>query len=174
MVHASPDPHMIMGSRMSSMITPSEWLRFRLRVSSLQATVCLSVHRARSIVIPGLALVLEAPAGDNTTVLSGHLAWQLNELKSQSFSDVPRDVAMHEPGAGVVGLERNHRPARADEHSDVSTGGVLEVEGAEVRDWVECAVALPQYRKVVAVQVHWMGHEELILNDPERPHALFW
>jgi hypothetical protein len=40
---------------------------------------------------------------------------------------VPRDVAVEEPGAGVVGVEGDNEIAKAWEHGDVATGWVVEV-----------------------------------------------
>ena len=55
----------------------------------------ISVHRA--------ALALEAGAGD--VLLGGDLGWTLDPLHGETAVNVPNDMAMHQPGTWVVGLE---------------------------------------------------------------------
>ena len=43
---------------------------------------------------------------------------------------MPRDVAVHEPGAWVVGFEGDDDVASRGEQNDVAASGVADVEGA--------------------------------------------
>lgn len=85
------------------------------------------------------------------------LVWALDELHGQTTLNVPHNVAVHEPGTWVVGLEADdgvtQRRARAatSEHDCVTTGRVDEVEGADVG---ECAEAFAEDGHVVTVQMH--------------------
>jgi len=56
----------------------------------------------------------------------------LEILDGEALSNVPCDVAVEEPGAGVVGVEGDDEPAEAREHGDIAAGGVVEIEGLDV------------------------------------------
>ena len=69
-------------------------------------------------------------------------AHALEELHAKALTDVPRDVAVHEPGARVVGLERQCEPAAGGQERDVAprrvvvrqrAGGGADVERARSR-----------------------------------------
>ena len=81
---------------------------------------------------------------------------------------MPRDVAMQEPGTWVVGLEADDGVTLAGQHRSVTTRWAGEVERAD-QGRVEGTLALAEERKVVAVQMHWVGCEELVLDDEVDP-----
>jgi hypothetical protein len=94
--------------------------------------------------------------------------WALQELHGETAGRVPRDVAVHEPGTWVVGLKANNSVALASQHGSVTTRWAVEVEGANLAR-SEMTLALAEEREVVTVQVHWVGCEELVLDDEVDP-----
>lgn len=67
----------------------------------------------------------------------------LEDLQGQPRRGVPGDVAVQEPGAGVVGFEGDDDEAAGGEENHVSTGGVFEV-GFELVGTVKLARLLQQ------------------------------
>ena len=147
-------------------------LESRLTRSDLLAT-------SGEVVLDVLALVLEGGLAD--VLLGGDIIWTLDPLHGQTAVNVPDNVAMHEPGTWVVGLEADDGVPRGGgaggaasatyEHGGIATGGVDEVEG-----WGQgCSpsgLALAQDGEVVAVHVHGVGCEELVLDDEVVPFVL--
>ena len=71
-----------------------------LHNSTLQAGVDLGPNGVLPVLIPVGAGGLPGGVGEDDGALA------LEELHAEALADVPRDVAVHEPGARVVGLER--------------------------------------------------------------------
>lgn len=65
---------------------------------------------------------------------------------------MPRDVAVDEPGAGVVRLEGDDDVAARGEQHDVAAGGVADVQGT-LQGAVELPGTLVEDGEVVAVEV---------------------
>ena len=114
-------------------------MQHTLRIPRLQptATRTLNVARAeRAISVERRALGLEV----GVAVLGGgDVVGALDELQGEAAVDVPDDVAVHDPGAGVVGLEADDGvawwgagAATAGEHGGV-TGDVSMMCGVEGR-----------------------------------------
>ena len=121
----------------------------------------------------GLALLLEA--GLAHVRLGRDVVRALDPLEGEAAVDVPHDVAVHEPRAWVVRLEADNGVARraagaagADEHGSVAAHWVVEVEGGDER-WVPGGGALAEEGEVVAVQMHGMRGEELVLDHKVVP-----
>ena len=113
-----------------------------------------------------VALVLE---GVGESVLgSWDLGWTLQELHGETARGVPRNVAVHEPGTWVVGDEANDGVALASQHGSVTTRWAIEVQRADQARG-EMTLALAEEGKVVTVQMHWVGCEELVLDDEVDP-----
>ena len=107
-----------------------------LHNSTLQARVGLGPNGVRPVLIPVGAGSLPGGIGEDDAALA------LEELHAEALADVPRDVAVHEPGARVIGLERQREPAAAGQERDVASrrvvvrqraGGGGFVEGARAR-----------------------------------------
>lgn len=94
----------------------------------------------------------------------------LEELCAQPQPNVPRDMAMHKPRAGIVRDERDDQVARCRQHSDVPARRVLVLEGLGI---VEDAGAGAEDVEVVAVQVDRVrdgrGDGRHGLDDPVGP-----
>ena len=59
-----------------------------------------------------------------------HLALILPNLQRQPAARMPRDMAVHDPDAGIVGPERHYHVALCRQESDVAAGRVVVFEGA--------------------------------------------
>ena len=81
---------------------------------------------------------------------------------------MPRDVAVHKPGTWVVSFETDDCVTLAGQHRGITTRWAGEVECAD-QGRVEGTLALAEERKVVAVQMHWVGCEKLVLDDEVDP-----
>lgn len=89
----------------------------------LQTRVLLRVRRTLvPVVVPIRARLL--PVG----VTECDFTLALKELDTKTLGHVPRDVAVHEPGARVVGGESNDQPAATGQEGDVAAVGVIEGE----------------------------------------------
>lgn len=94
---------------------------------------------------------------------------------------VPRDVAVHQPRAGVIRLERNDDPPLGRQHRHVAAHGVGAAEAEAVGGLVEDVARLRGGRgvgraaeddKVVAVQVEGVREREavgVVLDEPVGP-----
>ena len=82
---------------------------------------------------------------------------------------MPDDVAVHEPRAGVIGLERDDGPALSLQHCGVAARRARKVQLPDHAAGVEGAEAHAKQREVVAVQVHRVRGEELVLDDEIDP-----
>ena len=111
-------------------------LKHFLHNSTLQARVGLGPNGVLPVLVPVGAGGLPGGVGE----VDGALA--LKELHSEALADVPRDVAVHEPGTRVVGLERQREPAAGGQERDVAprrvvvrqrAGGGADVERARAR-----------------------------------------
>lgn len=112
----------------------------------LQPRIVLLVESVLRVVVPvraGALVLLGGRVGD----LVGHL----EELHAETLADVPRDVAVQQPGARVVGGEGDGEPAAARESRGVAARRCVPVQhgGAGVVD----AAALADDEVVVAVEV---------------------
>jgi hypothetical protein len=102
----------------------------------------------------------------------GSFLRSLEYLQVQAGSGVRGDVAVHEPTAGVVGLEGDDDVCAAVGHDDISSGRVIAVKflvnGTCTLDivLVEVLVGLVDDGKVVAVEMN--------LGIGERLRALGW
>ena len=75
----------------------------------------------------------------------------LDKLHAQALAGVPRDVAMGEPGAGVIQQKGNGQVAARGQGGDVAAHGVFSLE-VGVLD-VEGSALLGEDPEVVAVEV---------------------
>lgn len=141
-----PAVHLLVAVHMplhiSKAFTPLLQPRVRLGVNILCAGV--EVHPIR-------AGILELVSSHVGPVLSRDLIWQLKELKSQTFPNVPCDVTVHQPSTWVVRLEGNYSPARREQNGNVTTRRIDEVEISQICCWIECACSLPEEREVMPV-----------------------
>lgn len=110
----------------------------------------------------------------------------LEEVDAETARDVPRDVAVHQPGARVVRPEGDEQPALGGQHGDVAAGRVVAVEEGEVGGRVELVPRLGKSRggdgraaedeEVVPVQVEGVREGELgvdvVLDEPVGPLAV--
>lgn len=127
----------------------------------------------RKVTLDILALPLKLRLGD--VLLRRDILGAFDPLQRKTAIDVPHDVAMHEPRARVVGLETNNGvpggsggATGALQHDGVATDGVDEVECAG-HAGVPDGVTLAQDGHVVAVHVHGVGGEELVLDHKVVP-----
>lgn len=90
----------------------------------------------------------------------------LEDLQREALAGVPADVAVHQPRARVVRLEREDQVARAVQHGRVSPGRVVEGEGDVV---AVGAGAGGEDEEVVAVEMDGVGHRVVRLDDEEVP-----
>jgi hypothetical protein len=70
-----------------------------------------------------------------------NLSLSFQKLNAQASRDVERDMAVHEPGARVVGFEGKHEVARAGEGGGIPTNGVVCFERGDVAGPVACALS---------------------------------
>jgi len=126
--------------------------------------------------IRGIAVVVLAPVRARIIPIAPRQVNRplaLKELHTKPLTDVPRDVAVHEPSAWVVGREREHDPALAGQEGDVATRWVGEVEVAHVGGLVEDAGASAEDVEVVAVEVDRVRDGDFgavgLLDDPVGP-----
>ena len=113
-----------------------------------------------------VALALEA-VGEGV-LGGGDVSRALKELHRQTALDVPRDVAVHEPGAWVVGHEADNGVALRGQHGGVTTRWAVKVERAD-QAGREGTGTLAEDGEVMAVQMHWVRDEELVLDDEVDP-----
>ena len=87
------------------------------------------------------------------------------EVNTETPGYVPGNMAMHEPGAGIVRLEGQDEPAPCREHGHVAADRVVRLEigpvGARVVDVTGLAPRsgrgrAPDDDKIVPVKVNWM------------------
>jgi len=131
--------------------------------ASLVCVVCSTL-----ILELGLVVVL---AGTN-------LGWSLKVLKSHTTVSMPDNMAMHEPGTWVIGLESNDRPAGAhccwvastEKKGSVSSDWVGEVE---LSNHVGCehTTTLAEESEIVAVKVHRVRGDEVVLDHKVGPRV---
>nr|POE87368.1 hypothetical protein CFP56_29957 [Quercus suber] len=127
----------------------------------------------RVVTVPGGALAVEIR---RVRVDALDRARGLEELHRESFVRVPRDVAVHEPGARVVGLEGEGEPAAGGQHGDVAARWVVVVQGLGVGR-LPGRGAGAEDEEVVAVQVDGVRHVDGegraggLLDHPVRPLA---
>lgn len=98
-------------------------------VSSTLNTRIISLHNriSSSIRVPSrTSRVQRIIINQSHRVNNGRL---FEELESEALECVPTDVAMHEPGARVVGLEGENEVAGGGKDGDVAAGWVGEVQG---------------------------------------------
>lgn len=86
-------------------------------------------------------------------------------------------MAMHDPCAGVVGLESNDEPATGVKHSDISTSRVVVIQIGEV---VLCEVSYTSAQDVEVVSMKMDRMRDVdrrcscdLLNDPVIPFTRF-
>jgi len=82
----------------------------------------------------------------------------LDNLHRHASAGVPSDVAVQEPGAGVVGFVGEDEVAAVGEHGGVAARGVVKVVGGVAG--VEWGVAGGDDGEVVAVEVDGVGSLE--------------
>jgi hypothetical protein len=96
----------------------------------------------------------------------------LEELNAKSSGDVEWDMAMHEPGAWVVGLECKHEVAACRESSSVTTDRVVSFEARNVAAPFG-VFSLVEDVEVVAVEMDRVGKRRggsvVLLDDPVLP-----
>ena len=97
----------------------------------LKTTVNLRVCHILGVASPGITLRVECGL---IRLLDRVLC--LDELYTQTFGNVPCNVAMHEPDSGVVCREGDQQPTKTGKDGSVATGriGKVEVCGAGVKD----------------------------------------
>lgn len=112
----------------------------------------------RKVVLNILALVLERSLA--RVLLRGDLIGPLDPLHGKTAIHVPDNMAVHEPGTWIVGLEANDGVAGraagalgAHKHCGVSAVWVVEVESRDERG-VPGGGSLTQNAHVVAVKMH--------------------
>lgn len=147
---------------------------------NLQARILLRIcWTAVPVLVPVLACSIPVCTRELDLVLA------LEKLDAETLRDVPSDMAVHEPGARVVGREGEYDPTAARQPGNIATVGVVEGEARCLGCWVENSGAGPEDVKVVAVEMQrvWDGNKSIcassLLNDPVRPLnrvsiALIW
>lgn len=133
-----------------------------------QSRIVLLVVRRTNVIFPSAALVVVV-----VRARQHHRVGRLQELHAQALADVPRDVAVHEPGARVVGVESDGEPTRGRHGSGVAARRRVEVERARLAGVVGAAAGAED-EEVVAVQVDgvrrgWQAVE--LLDEPVVPAA---
>lgn len=107
----------------------------------------------------------------------GDLTWSLDELHTHTTVGVPDDVTVHDPRTRVVGLETDDGPtwdwilrgSRTEEKNSITSRRVDEVQRWDVSSGEESSFFLTEDREIVAVKMHRVGSDELVLNDPVDP-----
>ena len=74
---------------------------------------------------------------------AAQVADAFQEVDAQAARHVPGDVAVHQPGARVVGLEAEDEPAAGRQHGNVTTDRVVAVQVSRVRGRVEVVLDGP-------------------------------
>lgn len=87
-------------------------------------------------------------AGELRYVVGPH-----EDLQGQARAGVPRDVAVQQPAARVVGLERDRQEATRRQHRRVAPRRVVVPEQVRARRLVPRRVALREDHEVAAVEV---------------------
>ena len=77
-------------------------------------------------------------------------------MQTQPFGNMSGDMAVHEPGARVVGFESDDDIAAPGHEDDVAAGWVVEFQ-VEVRSVEFLVVGLLEEGEVVAVEVDGVG-----------------
>lgn len=118
----------------------------------------------RVISIPSSAVLVERRlVRRGNTVLE--VIGPFEEINGETPGYVPGNMAVHEPGAGVVRLEGQDEPATRGEHGHVAADGVVGLEigpvGARVVDVTGLARRsgvrrAPDNDEIVPVKVDWM------------------
>lgn len=102
----------------------------------------------------------------------------LEILETHTTVSVPDQVAVHDPGAWVVGLETDDSPTRneglrsaaTEKQSSVSSDGVVEVE---LSNHVRCenTTTLSEDGEVVSVKMHGVRSLEVVLDHEIYPRV---
>lgn len=94
--------------------------------------------------------------GTEVPVALNNLVKSFHKLHSQSCSNVERDMAVHEPSAGVVGPEGENKVAAGRQRRCVASDRVRCLQARNVA-CPGSVFLLVQHPKVVTVQVDGMG-----------------
>lgn len=133
------------------------------KLASLDTRVVLHDIFSLSVGIP-----VGARGVDGGEVLqSADLRLALNELQSKAFVGVPGNVAVHDPGTGVVRVEGQGEVSVGGQHGDVTTGRVD--SGQAGGGLVVRASAGAQHPKVVAVEMDRVGLGKVGVDDEVHP-----
>lgn len=123
------------------------------------------------VVFVCLALLLES-----VVVVVLDLLGALEILETHTTVGVPDQMAMHDPGTRVVGLEADDSPAgneggwgtTTEEQDSVTSDGIVELElSNHVRG--ENTTTLAEDGEVVTVKMHGVRGLEVVLNDKVYP-----
>lgn len=152
-----------------------------IQLPHLQARIGFLERTRWCVRPPRIAVLVECVPVDSRDGVS-KIVDPLQEINRQSVGHVPSNVAMHEPGTGVVALECDDDPATRGEHGNVTARGVLAVETVNILRLVEDVARLREWRgvgraaendKVVSVQMEGVGEREaavgIVLNEPVGP-----
>jgi hypothetical protein len=65
-----------------------------------------------------------------------HDAWDagyiLEELDAETLGHVPGDMTMEKPRSRIVGVERYDQPTEGRQHGNITSRGVVEIEGGSI------------------------------------------
>lgn len=86
----------------------------------------------------------------------GDLGRSLEELKTETLRDVPCNVAVHQPGTGVVSRESQSQPSVTGQSGSVTTRRVVELQ-ARGEGVVPSTDTRSEDVEVVTVQVNWLS-----------------
>ena len=100
----------------------------------LQPRITLRINRSTSNILLPIRARIDHRAANGIQPRNQTRA--LQELNAQPLAHMPRDVAMQQPRARIVGLERNDQPPRRRQRRDVPAHWVFEVQRAELRGGV--------------------------------------
>lgn len=132
-------------------------------VPHLQTRVILDNVVRRSVGVPVSALLVDLRG----ILQCSDLALALHHLHGEALIGVPRNVAVHDPGARVVGVPGKRSPAVGRQHSDVATRGVDQRQIG--RCFVVGAGAGAENPEVVAVEVDRVCLAKVGVDDHEHP-----
>lgn len=112
-------------------LDPFSIYRYEKTRQNLEPTVDLGVCHVLRIASPSITLRVEGGL-----VRHDDRVLCLDELNTQTFGNVPCDVAMHEPDSRVVCWEGNQQPTQTRKDGSIATGRVGKVEacGARIED----------------------------------------
>lgn len=126
--------------------------RIRHLVPLPQPRICHIIRvLAIPVLIPRRTAIVKSVNVVNRTL---DLIRALEKLHAEAFRRVPRDMAMHDPGARIVRRECKDHPAARRKRSGVATCGIIECQ--VVRRAVPGVVAVAEEVKVVAVEMDWV------------------